>query len=549
MEIQRQYYHEATRPTTEAQVVAVSYSTDNSMVRVTLTTLYKANSGSGEHFDAEHIATALRSKTDRELEENVDLAKRIQEVELPPNTAILNDDSHTLDPENIDETLAEPETPQEIQTLEACKPQTVIPYLEAERLESFNEITALSWVYRRVREFEIDAFTTSSTTRSRGWSALSGISSARLSTVGIIGLPLRQSESERLLALKSLQMTSKSFNEVHGDPKPTLIDLEQILNESLLYQERGISMKTYMSGYTKVHNYCTSLKPSSEFSYRFNGVQGAHTLGAEIYTLLSVFLSNHLEQLSAIAETYTDEALLAFYVREWDRHTIAAKYNNLMFKYMNRHWVKREMDEGNRGVYETYTLHLVKWESDFLDKVGAKVTEALLQSVKKLRDGRIVETLSFKAVIDSFISFDLEQIHGTASVNSPRPVYERYFQQPFLVATRKYYRQCSERLIAVNSMSKYMKEVELKLNDEKQRIGRLLRPETVEKLMDQCNRALITDHIVLLQAEFRSMLDKECNEDLARMYKLLSRTKDGLGPLKDRFDAFLQKLDLEQHDE
>lgn len=51
----------------------------------------------------------------------------------------------------------------------------------------------------------------------------------------------------------------------------------------------------------------------------------------------------------------TDEALLRYYAQEWDRYTTGANYINRLFTYLNRHWVKREKDEGRKGVYPVYT--------------------------------------------------------------------------------------------------------------------------------------------------------------------------------------------------
>jgi hypothetical protein len=56
------------------------------------------------------------------------------------------------------------------------------------------------------------------------------------------------------------------------------------------------------------------------------------------------------------SQKHADEALLAFYIKEWDRYTTAAKFINHLFRYLNRHWVKREMDEGKKNIYDVYTV-------------------------------------------------------------------------------------------------------------------------------------------------------------------------------------------------
>ena len=51
------------------------------------------------------------------------------------------------------------------------------------------------------------------------------------------------------------------------------------------------------------------------------------------------------------------EGLLSFYAMEWIRFTTAAGYIHRVFKYLNRHWVKREVDEGRKSVYDVYTVN------------------------------------------------------------------------------------------------------------------------------------------------------------------------------------------------
>ena len=48
-----------------------------------------------------------------------------------------------------------------------------------------------------------------------------------------------------------------------------------------------------------------------------------------------------------------------YYAQEWDRYTTGANYINRLFTYLNRHWVKRERDEGRKGVYPVYTVRTI----------------------------------------------------------------------------------------------------------------------------------------------------------------------------------------------
>ena len=59
------------------------------------------------------------------------------------------------------------------------------------------------------------------------------------------------------------------------------------------------------------------------------------------------------------AETLSDVDLLRYYASEWDRYTTGANYLNRLFTYLNRYWVKRERDEGKKGVFQVYTVRFV----------------------------------------------------------------------------------------------------------------------------------------------------------------------------------------------
>ncbi|RMZ76191.1 hypothetical protein DV737_g4936, partial [Chaetothyriales sp. CBS 132003] len=333
------------------------------------------------------------------------------------------------------------------------------------------------------------------------------------------------------------------------DLNATWTYLEENVDNVMNKLQDGLDMKTYMGVYTAVHDFCTSHKAATPppaaaghgHGQALTPHRGAHLLGEELYTLLGQYLSTHLRTVLANSESHVDEALLTFYIREWKRYTDAAKYNNHLFRYLNRHWVKREMDEGKKNVYDVYTLHLVKWRDDFFSAVSEKVMDAVLKLVEKQRNGETIDQLQIKAIVDSFVSLGLDENDSTKSTLD---VYRLHFERPFLAATKTYYDNESRRFVAENSVVEYMKKAEGRLEEERERVGLYLHIEISKKLQDTCNEALITAHSVLLRDEFQLLLDNERTEDLARMYKLLSRIKDGLDPLRNRFETHVRKAGL-----
>ncbi|KAK0507616.1 hypothetical protein JMJ35_010139 [Cladonia borealis] len=306
----------------------------------------------------------------------------------------------------------------------------------------------------------------------------------------------------------------------------------------------GVDMATYMGIYTAVHNFCTSQKAVTSSQGGIIGGsahRGAHLLGEDLYQNLKAYLKSHLDELYERSKGHVDEALLSYYIREWDRYTTAAKYTNHLFRYLNRHWVRREIDEGKKDIFDVYILHLVQWKDVFFEKVHKSVMDAVLKMVEKQRNGETIEQSQIKSIVDSFVSLGLDE---TDSTKSTLDVYRWHFEKPFLDATKEYYQNESKQFVAENSVVEYMKKAETRLDEEKARVGLYLHQDIMQGLMKTCLLVLVTDHTALMRDEFQALLDNDRQDDLARMYRLLSRIVDGLEPLRTKFEAHVRKSGL-----
>uniref|UniRef100_A0A093X7U8 Cullin-1 n=1 Tax=Talaromyces marneffei PM1 TaxID=1077442 RepID=A0A093X7U8_TALMA len=330
-----------------------------------------------------------------------------------------------------------------------------------------------------------------------------------LTTAAFAAPALSLRRSDRLK--KYTPRTPKMATIQKDDVQDTWTYLENGINSVMLKLDEGVDMKT--------------------------ALRGAHLLGEELYNLLGQYLSRHLENVYQASETHSEEALLGFYIREWDRYTTAAKYVNHLFRYLNRHWVKREIDEGKKNIYDVYTLHLVKWREDFFKRVQEKVMAAVLNLVEKQRNGETIEQSQIKSIVDSFVSLGLDENDSTKSTLE---VYRFYFERPFIDATRVYYENESRQFVSENSVVEYMKKAETRLDEEKARVGLYLHPDITKRLTETCLDVLVSAHSGLLRDEFQVLLDNDRQDDLARMYRLLSRIKDGLDPLRAKFEKHVR---------
>ncbi|EME47496.1 hypothetical protein DOTSEDRAFT_69438 [Dothistroma septosporum NZE10] len=308
--------------------------------------------------------------------------------------------------------------------------------------------------------------------------------------------------------------------------------------EKIMYSLKdGVDLKTYMSLYTSIHNFCTAQKAVGTGQALNSTSRGAHLLGEDLYHRLNGYLKGHLAQVHSDMIQHQDEALLTFYIKEWKRYTQAGMYNNHLFRYLNRHWVKREMDEGKKDIYDIYTLHLVRWKEDMFGTTQNAVMDAVLRLVEKQRNGETIEQSKVKEVVNSFVSLGIDEADSTKTTLD---VYRQYFEKPYLDATATYYDKESQSFLAENSVVDYMKKAEKRLDEERERVPLYLLPEIMVPLMKTCESSLIAKHAPVLRDEFQILLDNDREDDMARMYKLLARIPEGLDPLRAKFETHVR---------
>ncbi|KAN0060623.1 ubiquitin ligase (cullin) of SCF [Thecaphora frezii] len=309
----------------------------------------------------------------------------------------------------------------------------------------------------------------------------------------------------------------------------------------------GMNNADYMKLYTLAYNHCTSSKMASGSgalgSLGGSSKSGANLVGAELYNCLIQYFQNHLADVRKGAEGLADEPLLKYYAAEWDRYTTGANYVNRLLAYLNRHWVKREKDEGRKHVYTVYILALVQWKEHMFKHIQSKARlgNAIMKQIEKQRNGETIDASLVKNVLDSFVSLGLDEA-DTNRLNLE--VYKQEFEKPFLEATELFYKAESDSFVAQNSVTDYMKKAEARLKEEEDRVELYLHNTTKAKLISCCDNTLVRRHATILWDEFQSLLERDQADDLYRIYTLMSRIPEGLEPLRQSFEAHVKRVGL-----
>ncbi|TMW55882.1 hypothetical protein Poli38472_008530 [Pythium oligandrum] len=271
---------------------------------------------------------------------------------------------------------------------------------------------------------------------------------------------------------------------------------------------------TFMPIYTTCYNMCTQRAP-----YNFS---------QQLYERHGGTFDTYLEhQVLPSLEKAIDEVFLYEVVKRWQNHKLMNKWMTRFFMYLDRYYVKHHslpsLDEAGLDSFKRVVF----------DKLKDRIRANVLLLIEKERNGEIIDTTLVRNCIEIF------EVMGKKSLT----VYEEHFEKALIEASESYYSAKSKAWLSEDSTPVYLQKVEEALQSERSRVERYLNSVTDSKLSNCLEGVLLekteSELIERENSGVIALLRNDKLDDLARMFRLFSRIKNGLEPIAELVQKYI----------
>lgn len=271
---------------------------------------------------------------------------------------------------------------------------------------------------------------------------------------------------------------------------------------------------------------------SFEELYRNAYTMVLHKHGERLYQGLKEVVAHHLDtKVRVDVENSLHNNFLQTLNQAWCDHQTSMVMTRDILMYMDRVYVQQN------DVENVYNLGLIIFRDSVVryTKIRDHLKATLLGMVMRERKGEVVDHMAIKNTCQMLMVLGINQ----------RWVYEEDFERPFLDQSSEFYTAESQKFLADNSASEYIKQVEKRIRDESERAKRYLDDSTEKRIIEVVENKLIKEHMQRIVEMENSgvvyMLKNKKEDDLARMYSLFARVPDGLKTIVDCVSNYLRE--------
>ena len=220
-----------------------------------------------------------------------------------------------------------------------------------------------------------------------------------------------------------------------------------------------------------------------------------------------------------VAEAH-DDRFLETLNATWNEHKMSMNCVRDILLYLDRTYVS-----ANSGMLPVYDLGLKTFLQVVVQhaKVRSRLSRLLLAAVHRERTGEMINRGMIKNMISMLVDLGI----------GSRGVYESEFEKKHLETSAAFYRAESQAYIVSNTVSDYMKRVELRMREESERVSVYMDGQSESKIRDVLDEELIAAHSkTVVETGLAAMMASDALADLSCMYRLLGRVQGGMELLR-----------------
>lgn len=271
---------------------------------------------------------------------------------------------------------------------------------------------------------------------------------------------------------------------------------------------------------------------SFEELYRNAYTMVLHKHGERLYTGLKEVVTQHLDtKVRTEVEASLHNNFLQTLNQAWVDHQTSMVMTRDILMYMDRVYVQQN------DVENVYNLGLIIFRDHVVRHLPIKdhLRETLLGMVMQERRGEVVDHIAIKNACQMLMVLGINK----------RWLYNEDFERPFLTQSAAFYKMESQKFLAENSASVYIKKVEARIQEEGERAKLYLDRSTEQRIIEVVEVELIKKHMrTIVEMENSGvvyMLKNTKVEDLACMYTLFSRVDEGLKTIVECTSSYLRE--------
>uniref|UniRef100_A0A7E4VJ31 CULLIN_2 domain-containing protein n=1 Tax=Panagrellus redivivus TaxID=6233 RepID=A0A7E4VJ31_PANRE len=313
------------------------------------------------------------------------------------------------------------------------------------------------------------------------------------------------------------------------DEVPTLQSKLKNLQDEIteLYMSKNLNLQSakFMEFYNHAYEICVC------------GYDGSQEYVDEIYKYVLELFTNVVKNKRTELNGLTGVNLLERYNDIWNRYHHVSNVVARILSYLDAHFLKRQIEESVPGVKHIYSLCMYQWQIELFAHVERPLMKAVYEQILNERNGERIVTSLITAALGSLRQMG---INDPKLPKIPQPgrstyVYEQSFERRFLKWTLEYYIFEAKEFLHQNTIFEYMKKVEQRIDEERDRVTRYLDISSLPKIENTIDNAMIIEYLDRFRAEFDNMLTHNQIENLGRMHLLCSRVQGALDALHEKF--------------